>query len=127
MRFLSLRFVLACQERLIELFGGTKGVRDRGLLESSIAQAEASFDGVSLHRDVWEMGAAYAFHLCRNHPFLDGNKRIAAVAMGAFLEINGYPLRVDEVELYRTIMALAEGRIDKAELAAWLREKTRTG
>ena len=57
----------------------------------------------------------------------DGNKRIAAVAMGTFLEINGYPLRVDEVELYRTMMALAEGRIDKAELTAWLREKIRTG
>lgn len=123
MKFLPIRFVLTYQERLIELFGGTKGVRDMGLLESTLAQPQASFDGVWLHRDVWEMGAAYAFHLCKNHPFIDGNKRIAAVAMGTFLEINGYPLRVDEVELYRTVMALAEGRLDKAGLAAWLREK----
>jgi death-on-curing protein len=127
MKFLPIRFVLTYQERLIELFGGTKGVRDMGLLESTLAQPQASFDGVWLHRDVWEMGAAYAFHLCKNHPFIDGNKRIAAVAMGTFLEINGYPLRVDEVELYRTMMALAEGRLDKAEFTAWLREKTRTG
>lgn len=123
MRFLSTKFVLAYHERLIDLFGGLHGVRDPGLLESALAQPEASFDGVWLHRDIWEMAAAYAFHLCRNHPFMDGNKRIAAVAMATFLDINGYPLRVDEVDLYTTMMALAEGRLDKRELAAWLREK----
>lgn len=123
MRFLSKRFVVAYHKRLIDLFGGLHGVRDVGLLESALAQPEASFDGVWLHRDVWEMGAAYAFHLCLDHPFLDGNKRIAAVAMGTFLDLNGCPLRVDEVDLYATMLALAEGRLGKSELAAWLREK----
>ena len=66
------------------------------------------------------MAAAYAFHLCSNHPFLDGNKRIAAVAMGTFLEINDHPLVVDEVDLYRTVMAVADGRLDKAGLVVWL-------
>ena len=123
MRFLSTKFVIAYHERLIDLFGGTGGIRDLGLLESALAQPRASFDGAWLHRDVWEMGAAYAFHLCLNHPFIDGNKRIAAVAMATFTEINGYPLRVDEVELYNVMIAVADKRIDKAELAVWLRDK----
>lgn len=127
MRFLSTKFVLMYQERLVDLFGGTKGVRDLGLLESAMAQPQATFDGAWLHQDVWEMGAAYAFHLCRNHPFVDGNKRTAAVAMATFLEINGYPLRVDEVELYVLMMRLAEGDIDKPGLAAWLRQKATGG
>ncbi|MFH1464934.1 MAG: type II toxin-antitoxin system death-on-curing family toxin [Pseudomonadota bacterium] len=123
MRFLSKKFVLAYHDRLIDLFGGTHGLRDEGLLESALAQPGASFGGLPLHHDVWEMAAAYAFHLCRNHPFLDGNKRIAAVAMGTFLELNGHPLRAEQVALYRVIMALAEGALDKPALAAWLRER----
>lgn len=121
MKFLSTKFVIAYHERLIDLFGGAKGFRDRGLLESALAQPQASFDGEWLHQDLWEMGAAYGYHLCLNHPFIDGNKRIAAVAMATFMEINGLPLRVDEVEFYNLMMALADGRVDKAALAAWLR------
>lgn len=124
MRFLSKKFVVTYHERLIDLFGGERGVRDHGLLESALAQPQATFDGVWLHADVWEMAAAYPFHLCRNHAFLDGNKRIAAVAMATFLDINGLPLRVDEVELYRVIVALAEGRLERPELARWLRART---
>lgn len=120
---LSKRFVVATQRRLIDLFGGSHGLRDEALLESALAQPPATFDGVPLHRDVWDTAAAYAFHLIRNHAFVDGNKRIAAVAMGTFLEVNGAPLRVDEVELYETMMALAEGGLDRTGLAAWLRER----
>jgi death-on-curing protein len=69
------------------------------------------------------MAAAYGFHLATNHPFVDGNKRVAAVAMGAFLGANGAPLRVDEAELVATIRAVAEGRLDKAGLSAWLRAR----
>lgn len=121
MKHLSKRFVVACQARLIDLFGGTHGVRDEGPLDSALAQAAATFDGKDLHQDVWEMAAAYVFHLCRNHAFVDGNKRIAAVAMGAFLAVNGPRLTIDEVDLYRTILAVADGRLDMAGLAEWLR------
>jgi death-on-curing protein len=121
-KFLSKRFVITYQARLIDLFGGMHGLRDEALLDSALAQPEATFGGEYLHTDMWEMAAAYAFHLCSNHPFLDGNKRIAAVAMGTFLGINGRPLVVDEVELYQTIMAVADGRMDKAGLAAWLHQ-----
>ena len=123
MIFLSKRFVLAYHARLIDVFGGSPGVRDTGLLESALSAPESTFDGVYLHADLWEMAAAYAFHLIKNHPFVDGNKRIAAVAMGTFLDVNGAPLRVDEVEVYETMIALASGGIGKAELAAWLRER----
>ncbi len=121
MKFLSRRFVVTYQARLIDLFGGLHGIRDERLLDSALAQPEATFAGEYLHGDVWEMAAAYAYHLCSNHPFLDGNKRIAAVAMGTFLGVNGHPLVVDELDLYRTIMAVADGRLDKAGLAEWLR------
>lgn len=118
---LSKRFVVACQARLIDLFGGSHGARDEALIDSALSQPQATFDGAPLHADMWEMAAAYGFHLIRNHAFVDGNKRIAAVAMGTFLEVNGAPLRVDEVELYETMIALAEGRLTKPELAVWLR------
>lgn len=117
----SKRFVVAYHARLIDLFGGSHGVQDEALLDSALAQAQATFDGAPLHADMWEMATAYGFHLIRNHTFVDGNKRIAAVAMGTFLEVNGAPLRVDEVELYEMMIALAEGRLTKPELAVWLR------
>jgi death-on-curing protein len=69
------------------------------------------------------MAAAYGFHLIRNHAFVDGNKRIAAVAMGSVLGVIGAPLRIDEVELYETMISLAEGRLAKADLAVWLRAR----
>lgn len=121
MKFLSRRFIVFYHSRLIEVFGGTHGVRDEGLLESALAQPQATFGGEYLHQDRWEMAAAYAFHLAQNHPFLDGNKRIAAVAMGAFLELNGAPVRVDQVALYQVIIAVASGQMSKVELAEWLR------
>ena len=127
MRFLSKRFVVAYHARLIELFGGAHGIRDEGLLDSALAQPEATFDGEPLHQGVWEMAAAYGFHLCRNHPFIDGNKRIAAVAMGTFLAVNGEANVFDEVELYLAMTAVAEGRMDKPDLAAWLRTHAGAG
>ena len=75
MIFLSKRFVLAYHTRLIDVFGGTPGVRDAGLLESALAAPESTFDGVYLHADFWEMAAAYAFHLIKNHPFVRGLPR----------------------------------------------------
>jgi death-on-curing protein len=83
--------VVTHQARLIDLFGGLHGVRGERLLDSALAQPEATFAGEYLHGDVWEMAAACADHLCSNHPFLDGNKRIAAAAMGTFLGVNGHP------------------------------------
>ncbi len=125
MKFLSQRFVLTYQARLIDVFGGSHGLRDVGLLESALAQPEATFGGTYLHEDVFAMAAAYGYHLCQNHAFVDGNKRIAAVAMATFLAVNGHELVVEEVELYQAIIAIADGRLDKQGLAQWLRDVTR--
>ncbi len=122
MKFLSKRFVESYHARLIDLFGGTHGIRGDGLLQSALAQPEATFDGRLVHPDVWSAATAYGYHLCRNHPFLDGNKRIAAVAMGTFLAINGEPCVFDEVALYLVVCGVAEGAVTKPDLATWLRE-----
>jgi death-on-curing protein len=90
--FLHLEDVLALHARSIELFGGSLGVRDIGLLQSALAVPEASCAGELLHPTIHEMAAAYLFHLCKNHPFLDGNKRAATAAALVFLEINGWSL-----------------------------------
>lgn len=113
--------MVAYHARLMDLFGGAHGIRDEGLLDSTLAQAESTFDGGLLHEDLRQRAAAYGFHLCRNHPLIDGNKRIAAVAMGTFLGIHGEANDFDEVGLFLTVTAVAEGQMDKAELAVWLR------
>ena len=125
MKFLTKRFVESYHARLIDLFGGAHGVRDDALLESALAQPEATFDGNRLHEDEWNAAAAYGYHLCRNHPFIDGNKRMAAVAMGTFLAINGQHSSFDEVELYLIVIAVAEGNVTKSELAEWLKSHAR--
>ena len=120
-KFLSRRLVEAIHAIQLDLYGGLHGLRDEGLLESALAQPRATFDGEYLHPDIWSMAAAYGFHLCRNHAFLDGNKRVAAVAMITFLRANGEQVRYDEVGLYVTMIAVAEGRLDKLGLGDWLR------
>src|SRR4051812_48679311 len=84
-RFLTLESVLHLHARQIELYGGAPGIRDLGLLQSAVAMPEAGFGPVRLHESIEEIAAAYLFHLARNHPFVDGNKRTAAVAMIVFL------------------------------------------
>lgn len=123
MIFLSREEVLRVHGMLLDLYGGARGLRDEGLLASALAQPQASFDGQHLHADVFEMATAYVFHLSRNHPFVDGNKRIALAAMLVFLELNGRPLIVEREELYAAMMALAEGRLSKSALASWLRAR----
>ena len=123
MIFLSKSEVINLHRLLIELHGGSHGLRDSGLLSSALAQPEASFGGEYLRATLHEKAAAYAFHLVKNHPFVDGNKRIAATAMGAFLNVNGAEAEFDQAELVAAILAVAEGRLEKAALAAWIRDR----
>ncbi len=115
MKHLSERFILHIHTQLIDTFGGSHGIRDPGLLASAFAQPQ--IEGII------ETAAAYAFHLCQNHPFHDGNKRVAAVAMGTFLKINGVKARFDEVELFEAVMNVAKGHWDKAALSEWLESR----
>jgi death-on-curing protein len=102
--------------------GGSEGLRDRGLLESAIAQPTASFGGGFLHQGIFAMAAALHFSLVSNHPFVDGNKRSALVAMLTFLDTNGYSLLQPFHMLVDITLAVASGSMSKAQVAQLLRE-----
>jgi len=108
----------------IELYGGEHGVRDLGLLESAVAQAQAAFGGQDLHNDLFEMAAAYLFHIVKNHPFVDGNKRAGAVTALVFLDLNGIEIDAPKGALYELTMAVATGQTGKAEIAEFFRSHT---
>lgn len=114
--FLQVDDVLAVHRRVIEEFGGDGGLRDRGLLESAVAMPSATFDGQELHADLAEKAAAYFYHLCANHPFVDGNKRVAVAAAELFLLLNGRELIADDDAIEELAMGTADGRIAKARV-----------
>src|SRR5688572_4842287 len=94
--FLTLDELVAIHRDQIERYGGSLGVRDWGLLKSAIAMPAATFGGQFLHTDIYEMAAAYLFHIVQNHPFIDGNKRVGAVAADVFLTLNRTRLEASE-------------------------------
>ena len=120
--FLDLASVIVIHVDQIQRYGGRVGVGDFGLLESALAMPRASFGGEWLHRDRFEMVAAYAFHLCRNHPFIDGNKRTGLACALIFLDINGISIEDPDGRLYQTMMDTASGSLGKLGLAQVLRD-----
>lgn len=118
--FLTIDEVLALHADQIERYGGTAGVRDHGLLSSALAMPEASFDGEYLHSSVFEMAAAYLFHVCKNHPFLDGNKRTALASCLAFLWLNDLEVIAAPDEVAELVLGVADGSVGKAEVAVYL-------
>lgn len=122
--FLELAEIVAIHADQIERYGGTPGIRDVGLLQSAIAVPRSTFAGRLLHEDLCEMAAAYLFHVIRNHPFLDGNKRTALVAAIVFLAMNGVEIEVGERAIERIVRAVAESKAGKAAVAAFLRKHT---
>jgi death-on-curing protein len=112
--------LLHLRAKALARFGGAEGLRDAGLLESALARPPNAFhlDG---QRDTATLAASYAFGLARNHPVVDGNKRAAFMAMGVFLELNGWELDADIVDAIQAMMALAAGAIDEDQFAAWLK------
>jgi death-on-curing protein len=120
--FLTLAEVIEIHADQIERYGGSGGVRDMHLLSSAIATPIASFSGSFLHADIYEMAGAYAFHLCRNHPFFDGNKRTALAAALVFLEINGISVSDPARELYYMMMSITTGKAGKSDLAKIFRK-----
>ncbi|MCB9586148.1 MAG: type II toxin-antitoxin system death-on-curing family toxin [Polyangiaceae bacterium] len=118
--FLTVEVVLALHQRQLERFGGGAGVRDRGLLESAVAQPQTSFGGTYAHEGLFAMAAAYLFHIVSNHPFVDGNKRVGLLAAQVFLDVNGVTLDHDSEAFYALTMGVAEGRIEKSAVVAEL-------
>ncbi|MCK4374461.1 MAG: type II toxin-antitoxin system death-on-curing family toxin [Candidatus Brocadiae bacterium] len=106
---------------MIEEFGGDPGVRDRGLLESAVTMPAAQFGGEFLHRDISAMAAAYLYHICRNHAFVDGNKRTALATAEIFVLLNDMRLSATNEELEELTRAVAEGKTSKGEVAAFFR------
>jgi death-on-curing protein len=119
--FLTLADVLLIHADQITLYGGDTGVRDQGLLESALAQPQASVDGQLLHADLFEMAAAYLFHIVQNHPFIDGNKRAGLMTGLVFLDDNGVEIDAARGELYDLTIAVAKGDLEKAKIAEFLR------
>ena len=120
--FLNLDDVLHIHQNQITLYGGDPAVRDMGLLASAIAQPQASYAGEFLHKDLFEMAAAYLFHIVKNHPFVDGNKRTGAVSALAFLDLNEVEVQADEQRLFDTTLAVAQGHMGKPEVARFFQE-----
>jgi death on curing protein len=119
--FVRVEDVLSIHCNQIDLYGGEHGVRDIGLLESAVAQPQATFGGEFLHTDIFEMAAAYMFHIVQNHPFLDGNKRTGLVAALLFLDINGIEIETPEGNLDDLTIAVATGESEKSEIARFFR------
>src|SRR5712691_7855129 len=96
--FLRLNEIIEIHNDQIVRYGGSRGIRDMGLLQSAGAMPMSSFGGQYLHADLYEMAAAYLFHLVRNHAFVDGNKRVAALTAAVFLQVNGLRVTADKDE-----------------------------
>jgi death-on-curing protein len=122
LEFLSVEEILEIHRDQIERYGGDDGIRDRGLLESAVAMPQQSFGGEYLHGTIFEMAAAYAFHLAENQAFVDGNKRTALASAYTFLTLNGYRLVEQGDRLYEAMIAVGTHRLDKSGLAQVLQE-----
>lgn len=122
--FLSVEHVLAIHKRVVEEFGGDPAVRDGGLLESAVMMPAAQYEGELLHPDLPAMAAAYLFHICRNHAFVDGNKRTGLAAAEVFLLLNGRRLDATNRELERLTLGIAAGSLSKDDATAFFLQRT---
>jgi death on curing protein len=120
-RFIPEEIVETIHADLLRRYGGKYGIRDRHLLASALAQPQMTIGGKLLHRTLFDKASAYGFHVCKNHPFIDGNKRVAFVLMDMFLHQNGWDLTASEEEVYSTMMNLAASTLSKTDLAVWLK------
>ncbi len=121
-KFVSVGDVLYIHEKQLEKYGGSDGIRDRGLLESAITTPQASFGGHFVHEDLYQMSAAYAFHIAENQPFIDGNKRTGLAAGLVFLEFNGIELDDPSGELYQAMLDISVRKLDKSGFARLLQK-----
>ena len=122
MRYLSLQEVISLHSVLISQSGGSSGSRDRGALESAVAQPEASFGGEDLYPDLASKAAALGHSLIQNHPFVDGNKRIGHAAMEVFLLLNDHEIVASVDDQEKIILDVASGKVSRIELSEWIRK-----
>ena len=117
------RAIIMVHAEALAEHGGLEGIRDEGLLESALARPQNVFayEGVN---DFPRLAAFYAIGIARNHPFVDGNKRAAFIAMALFLAANGLRLIADQVDATQTFLEVASGKLNEDELTAWIRKNT---
>ena len=115
--------VIAIHQRQISEHGGREGLRDEGLLASALARAQNRLANAQPRPDLAASGAAYAYGIARDHPFVDGNKRTALVAARTFLLLNGADLAASQDEKYLTFIQLAQGTLTEEQLADWIRKR----
>lgn len=125
--FLTLDEVLAIHAHQIQRYGGRLGLRDRALLESALGMPGATFSGEELHSSVAEKGAAYLFHIVKNHPFVDGNKRVGLACCLVFLRLNGVEIIATDDELVDLVIGVASGTRSKADVAVFLSSHASAG
>lgn len=114
----------AIHSRQLARFGGQYGIRDDTAIESALARPQQKWHYAE-ERDIIPLAASYAFGFTRNHGYVDGNKRVGFVAMAIFLDLNEWELEVDEADVIRTMLALADGRLSESELATWVQTHVR--
>ncbi len=120
-QFLRLVEVLEIHQDQIDRYGGDSGLRDIGLLKSAIGMPPTTYGGEFLHTDIYEMAAAYLFHIVKNHPFVDGNKRTGAVSALVFLLLNGYDFDAPEDDFVEMVLGVAGGQLNKTDVIHFIR------
>jgi len=126
MRYLTLGEVVALHRAILAATGGADGIRDLGALESALAQPKATFGGTDLYPSIVDKASALAFGLAMNHPFVDGNKRIAHAAMAVFLDLNGFEIEATIGEQEQLMLGLAAGQLSRADLTTLLESHVST-
>lgn len=125
MKYLYPKQVIYLHQHILEATGGSLGVRDKGLLESAIYRPQATFGGQDLYPDLFSKAAALGYSIIKNHPFIDGNKRIGYEVMRLFLRWNGYDIKKGCVEeKYALVMKIAEGSASEQQLVDWLKDNS---
>jgi death on curing protein len=120
--FIPDEIVLLIHRDTLQMYGGRPGIRDRNFFESALAQPKMTMGRRFVHRTVFEKAATYGFHVCSNHPFIDGNKRVSFLLMVIFLDRNGWELTATEEDAYSLMIDLASGKTSKSALADWLKK-----
>ena len=123
-RFLNVQEVINIHDLLIMKYGGLMGIRDIGLLSSAVETPKAQVDKKFLHKNIYDKAAAYLFHLCKNHPFVDGNKRTAAASSIVFLEDNNIKLKFNSDEFELIVLDTAKGVISKKAISKFFEESS---